>query len=483
MYKTRKKKYARKTVHRVRGGSFTTKLPKLPRYVSDPLKKELYKHSRKHLSPKALSRYLNKIIHEAVGKNNAAAAELLKELAKPLSVKVGDAILKLVPPPGEGVGSGKEGRPIPFTTESSVVKFVGANQLYHGREHKVKFVAGNSHGKWMREMAKANGSTKEKMSDTTEISLDSNARKELTELCGPGRKLEVYFKETLFGVSANQILPYLGGLTSLQSSISSNQTAYIGISNLFSKLTLTSLNKYVPIYVKFRLLKPMLTTISPGEAWNNCFNADLTVQTDGCIPRLSQMTVLDNSDYMRVLAVDYKSAGITGCDNFKANFKVIATKTVKLYAGDRAKVRYDHLFGSGMNLSKIFSMSENTSLFNGNTPLTYILSAQIWGEEVDITSVGTNAGNVIKASAPFKFQVEGERSLKGVQAATNMADSIDSGTTKGFNDMKFAVKIFSNEVVSASGRRWSDSYGNYGINYEVPIMSESVLQEGGSVNV
>ena len=131
---------------------------RVPRSVSDPLIGQLKKIISGSASPEKIDRFIRNVIDKAAGGKSQTAARLLKELSKPLSVKVGESITKLVKTPGEGVTAPLD-TTVPFFTTSINRKVSGSNRLYTATEHKIHFKSGLPTGSWLKSLRKMNGET------------------------------------------------------------------------------------------------------------------------------------------------------------------------------------------------------------------------------------------------------------------------------------------------------------------------------------
>ena len=173
---------------------------RVPRAVSDPIANQLKRIIKGNASPEKIDRFIRNIIDKAAGGKSSTAARLLKELSKPLSVKVGESITKLVKTPGEGVTAPLD-TTVPFSTLQSNRRVSGANRLYNATEHKLHFKSGLPAGQWLKSLKKMNGETTltPVSTITTEQGALSVNRSELVEDFGFNQKLQLMINTDLFG--------------------------------------------------------------------------------------------------------------------------------------------------------------------------------------------------------------------------------------------------------------------------------------------
>lgn len=476
-----KKKKDRKGTLFIRGGAFTVpKNIRVPKYISTPLQKELEKIISTNTSPERISRFITNLITKAAKGKSGTASRILKELAKPVSVKVSEGIAKLVDAPTGGV-SAPEGSMIPVTESLTWKQVSGRNNLYTAKEYKVSFTAGNTSGRWMRDISRTNGTSVVKVSDTTEqYKFGNPVRPNLLITAGANQKKQVMINPVHFGFTAQEVTP-LFSLAALDTSKIHEQKAYGAISNLTSHLTITSLNRYIPMYVKVHLLALTNPSLTVSEAFLQGTNATTVSQANAAMPLYTQQTIAVSNDFYSDVDVDPQSKGVLSSDAFTANFHRVQTKSVKLSAGDRLKIKYDHLFGSGMSLDSLYSVVKDTANYSSTFPITFVVMLEVYGEEVDVYNAST-ISEVIKASAPVAFQLEMSRSRKGVRPLLSSVNQQNqSGTDAGWFASSYAVKVYTKSPVRAQFRRWYDVYQNLDVTYKVPVMSDASEQDAGRV--
>lgn len=462
---------------RMKKSYFSPAIRKVGKDAFDALTNQYIKTVNKHVTPEKAARIMERMIEAAAGGSNQKLAGLLKEISKPLAPAVSGTVVRLITPTVGGV-SGPPNVSIPSFSSGEVRRISGKNSLYTAREHTLSFKAGNSAGKWMREMAKTRSITKEIISDTlSDYQLTSPSRANLVKSVGAGRKLQSIVYPELFGETIQRVNTEFS-VSALDSTTAYEQTLYGAISSLTSKMTLTSLNRYIPMYVRVLLVKNKVTVNDAVGTFADCYNLTTAAQDNGSMPLEAQSTNPNTvPGFTREVSVDPKTPGVKSAENWKNGFDVVYSKTKKLYAGDRLKFTYEHLFGSGVNISKVHGMIKESDDYNSQTQMTYSLMLEVWGEEVDVLEI--SSGNVIKATAPFAFQMEFSKGMKGIQA--DLTKDSTAGVLRGYPVNKYAVKAYSKNLVSTVAKRWNDSYSNLGVTYSVPVMSDAVEQDGGRI--
>lgn len=474
--KRRKKKTIKKLLS-LRGGFATPR--RVPSHISKPLQRELEKIASTNVSPERVSKFIDRLVDRAARGKSSFAVRMLKELAKPASIRISGKVLSLLDSPSEGISS-TPGSPIPAMEEQSKSRISGRNSLYSMSEYKYNFSAGNSSGTWLRGIEKTNGLSIIKDVDSTEnLKLDDANRSLLTVKGGANQKIQISMNLNYFGWTNQEIASHFS-LSSLDTSQIRDQSAYGAIKKLNSKISFTSLNKYVPIFVKLYFLKQIIPNVTTSLAFQSCCNTDINTQENASMPRYWQQAVPSANSYYTYVYVDPKSRGVRGSDNFLTNFEVVKTKKFKLYAGDRLKVNYDHLFGSGVRLDSLYSFLKEAAIFTEATPITYNLMVEIWGEEVDVASINVPQ-NTIKATAPFAIQMEYSKTREGVRPLERAGDQLVSGSPGGWIVASYATKVYTKAPIDTTSRRWYDSYGNLDTTYYVPVMSDATAQSGGQI--
>lgn len=466
----RKKRMPKKTLVRAA-------IPKrLPKQYLDPLQKEGLKLLGKNSTPERVNKFLNFAIDKAARGKSSTAARYLKELSKPLSYDISGRILRMIRTPVSGVVS-PPGVQSVMEESSSIHRLSGANNTLHAREHRINFKTGLNKRRWIKQTIIENGEVNRKLKDTTEdFPLEDLARNALLIKAGANRKMQKMVDPDYFGFSHADLQSFFD-ITSHTGSTIREQIAYGAISKLVSKSTITNMNKYIPVHVKASLLRPKVVGVDPITQWLKCFNTTTTVQIEGAIPLYTQLTnSASSSIFGNTQLVDPKSKGVKASEVFNSSFEVVESKKVKLLSGDRLKINYEHLCGSGVRLDKLHGMQTDTG-FSTKHPVTYMLFLEMWGEEVDVMS-NTSTSQIIKATAPVAVQFEYEKIVHGVRPSTTAADM---QTSAGYTSNHFAVKLYSKSPLVTTNRRWNDSYANLGTTYIVPVMSDSTNRDGGQI--
>lgn len=474
MVKRRKKKRFAKKVFGIRGGS-------IPGYIKTPLVKELQKVASEKASPKKVTSFVEKVIDKAAGGRSSTASRILKELAKPIGVKVADGIMKMADPPTGGVLS-PETVAQPFVASDGVKRISGSNGLYIAREHKVKFSFGPPPGQWLRDMARLGGTNKKVISDTSvDYPLTELERANLNKTYGLNQKLNLAVSTNHFGFTRTDLLSLLD-LNDITSSKLREQSCYASISSLNSNVTITSLNKYVPCYVKLYLCRLKVTKNEWDKIVTYTANtfSDPTVQLEGHMPVYLQQSTISDKHLGESVLVDPKSKGIRSADIWDASVEVVQVKKVKLSAGDRVKVSYQHKTGSGIRVDKLHGMLSNTN-FAAEHPITYCLMVEAWGEEVDAHTVAATT-NVIKGTCPGALQFEFDKSISGSRVPSLPGSAINTGPNQGYLSSHYAIKVYNKDIIeSTTARRYNADYSQLGSLYEIPLMSAAYEVEAGTI--
>lgn len=463
----------------------TPRVPmRLPKSMRDELQKELEKIVKTNTNPERVKTFVDKVIDKAAKGKSHYAAELLKQLAKPLAVKTGEAITRLVLPPEAGATS-PSGTAIPMTSGINVHRISGANKLYTAHEHVIKFTSGSKYGRWMKEMMKTHGTSSVKDAATDEqYLLDDPERDLLTKYAGANQKIQLIPRTAWFGYSSQSFDSAFPNLFALQSSHMREQVAYGAISNLISNCTVTSLNKYFPIYLKVHLVALKNTMVLPRTLIERGSNASIITQDDGAMPLYCQQDVFWNDNFTAGVHVDPKSKGVLASVNFKEMAQIIETRKVKLAAGDRCTINYNHMLPSGLKLDRLYAIRKENDVYAEPVPITYFLMLEAYGEECDVYSATDNA-NVIKATAPLAIQMEFSRYRKGVRPETTATEAFNSASYKGWLSNDWAVKVYTKSPIKSGASRWFGDYSKLNTGgvggYYVPVMSDAAERDAGQV--
>lgn len=458
--------------------------PKLPKRISSkkfkPMAEDIGKMIGTQATPARVERFINVVIDKAVRGKSSTAAAILKRLAKPISVKVSDGIMKVGKPPITGIASPSNVE-VPVLENNSIRRVSGYNNLYNAKEHKVNFTVGGPPGKWLRSCKINNGEISRLLNDSSvDYPLDHTNRGLFTKFVGFNQKLVYAVDTNFFGFEPSQLESYVGQ-TTFDSSLSKEQKAYAAISKLSSYMTITSLNKYVPVYVKLYLCRHKV----PSDTWTDLITStvsnSLVTQGDGLMPIYLQQT-LPASDILGSYAyVDPKSKGIRSADTFNLNAEIISTKKIKLPAGDRIKVSYDHLCPSGVRVDKIHGINRDVD-YRSDSAITYCMFMEIWGEEVDAYSLALDSsGKVMKGTSTSVIQFEFSKKMYGSVPATIPLRAQNLGADEGYDTTQFLIKVYSDMLTQNTTRRYFSPYSSLGVDYEIPIMSDSTSESAGRI--
>ena len=441
----------------------------------------------KNVTKKQVRQVVSAVVVASAAGNRDKAAKILKAMAAEQVVKIASDNLKIANPPTDGV-MGAADQLIPTSTGLTTSMISGKNGLYTAKVHKVHFECGNKAGSWMRSLKKTNGVHKKVVYDTIKrLGLDAPGRMDLVKQVGINQKMQLAVSNTNFGFTQAEIVNLFSMLT-FQNSSYANQRVYGAISKLSSEAVITSLNKYVPTYVKVSLVR--LDTLD--TAWLSAFtegiNTFITAQDNGAMPVLYQQNALSlTGDLGASVTVDPITPGIRASDKIKNSFDIIASKTVKLYAGDRLELSYDHHSGPGVRLDKIHGAFTDGST-DAFSPVTYSLMIESWGETVDAHRYVMNATDpisVIKATCPHSLQFEFKKKVEGMNVDLNSLEAQDDGLTNGWLDTSFATRIYSDKPIELDTvQRYNQNYSfmnlaNTTTGYVVPVMSDADITKAG----
>jgi hypothetical protein len=455
-------------------------IPKrFPKKTFAPYASQIGKAIGSKATPDRLLKFMNTAIDYVVRGKSETAKRILKELAKPMAIKVGNEIYKLTNPPVAGVASPSSDPQI-LGVEDSWKQVSGTNHLYTAREYRLNITSGRSKRGWLSSIEKTNGRVNVKTVDTTELyHLDDAARSNLTKVAGIGRKTQQLINSNLFGWTFQDLRTYFS-MTTYDTSNIREQVAYGAVTKLNSKMTITNLNKYVPTYIKVNLVRNKVVGSDPINSYRGCINSVDTIQVDGAMPLYIQQGSIPAETILgQRVFVDPKSKGIKSSEIFKAGFEIVESKQFKLAAGDRLKINYDHLCGSGVRLDKLHGIERDSS-FSDKHPVTYLAMIETWGEEVD-AYLTLDASRVIKATAPTSIQFETSKTIYGVMPSESALQLQNSSGYKGYLSESFAIKLYSKSPLVTTTRRYYDFHSNLGTVYKVPVMSDAVEQSAGQI--
>jgi hypothetical protein len=262
-------------------------------------------------SPEKIDRFIRNVIDKAAGGKSQTAARLLKELSKPLSVKVGESITKLVKTPGEGVTAPLD-TTVPFFTTSINRKVSGSNRLYTATEHKIHFKSGLPTGSWLKSLRKMNGETTATTVSTitTDQGPLSTEREALVEDFGFNQKLQLMVNTDLFGFPLSELYSEFE-LSTLDSSTIADQVVYGAVSRLRSIATVTNLNRYVPVKLKLHLCRISNLFVNYATAFDEGLNDVLGTQVEGAMPERWQLSFNNSTNYLGIRTlVDPATSGV-----------------------------------------------------------------------------------------------------------------------------------------------------------------------------
>jgi hypothetical protein len=456
---------------------------RVPKSISGPMERELQRLLKEKTSPAKVDKFIRTLIDKAARGKSSTATRLLKELSKPLSVKLGSEILKLTKTPGEGVTAPLDSE-VPFSTNLTVRNISGANRLYAASEHKVNFKSGLPEGRWLRNLKQSNGESvlttvSTIVSDQGSLSVN---RTELVQDFGFNQKLQLMVNTDLFGFTINEMYNEFK-LSTLDSSHVADQIVYGAVSKLSSMVTITNLNRYVPAKLKLHLCRITNNFVNYATAFDEGLNDVSGTQIEGAMPEKWQLSFNNTTNYLGIRTlVDPATKGIKAAPSWRTNIEIVDTCKVKLSAGDHAFVKYVHELGRGLRVDKIYGMEEDNTV-SSNHPITYVLFIEAEGEKVEAVS-NTDSNKIYKGTSIGSLSFEFKKQITGSRPVVETIDMQNAGSYKGWRGENYAIRVYSKrsqlpDTSKTFNVDFVDVKAGVGGTHNIPIMSDAIETEAG----
>lgn len=324
----------------------------------------------------------------------------------------------------------------PLSLERKSVKTTMSNNAFDKRTiHHMKFNTGFKPTNPIFRLAKNNGTIYQTLIDTKQ-SWKTAERVFLNHACGfnsrafiiPPRDSFVSVRdvvEDIFGLS--------GTLTPTNELISGSR--YGALMSVVSQFMIHNQSAYMPCKVVAHLCqfdhpRSNLATEINQYFETQVFNADVSVQTNGALPVFYQHgssvgEQISSDSFKRTVHCDvsYKGKGLYDSANFKNNFTIVKTESVRLEAGDFLNLMHTHECGPGVDLGKLHLLYNQQNNMK-NAPFSFFTVFELQGYECEGLYKATDALHTYIGKSPAYISYEFKKSyLAAAEAAYPNAGS------------------------------------------------------------
>jgi hypothetical protein len=327
--------------------------------------------------------------------------------------------------------------------EFSSVRKPSADAAVPGRTYVSKFHTGNRNSSLAKRLSREHGTKKIWTYDSMVNDQNSTVfRPKLQVRHGFNQKSQVFFNPEVAWWTIGELSTEMN-LSLNKTDALTQQTLYAQINHMVQRFTLTNSNAYLPVVVKIHLCD-FSKVNSARSQFSGCYSANAAIadQTEGRMP--NQMLFSRTVDTYRVQSlVDPASSGFRSAEEGKANIKVVKTFTKKLQPNDTWIFDHYHHFGSGMNVTKLLGLIEDTDVDN-NTPISYAPIFEQVGRLCEAVNDGVdgNSQSRYTGTAPgtvhFEFKRGYEKVLSPTRNRWNLPGETDTFDTEGFYIRSFA---------------------------------------------
>ena len=406
---------------------------------------------------------------------------------KATSAKLKDATFGLM----EGLSEGILGKDdiSPYYQKMKTRLQSGSNYTFNSKYHKIKVVTGRDQSKSIKALAKRNGTSKIMFNNSMRTKTAIADRVELTTDTGFNQKQQILVNPQSFGWSQSQIFSYFN-LSTFMSSAVKEQICYGLATSFGSVCRLTNVNQFLPVNVKFHLIKLMAPSMTVRELMSASAHSDITaIQQEGKMAKQFQLTNTSlgttNSPLFTV-NVDPNSRGIFASDAFKSIAKIVHTKSIKLFTGDTAEFENVERTGAGVRLDKTHGM-DTMSGMETDYPVTYFLGIEINGPMVEAINA-TNADARYLGTGPSTVSFEFKKYSTGIVDAEDVVNSINPSGSEGFISTNFMIRRYTKLQIGSTAPRIINfspdnilqaSSGGTVDQIYIPVMSDKSVQAVG----
>lgn len=367
------------------------------------------------------------------------AKSVILAAAKGCAIEVGRSVVEKVLSPNNEYTSQID-EPTVATTQTSVRKNTGVNQITNSKLHNILFQTGKMPTTSVKRVNRQHGTMTIPVKDTDMQTTTDGTRNELTVDTGFNQKTVAIFGEQ-YGYWSIEDLFNLYDLTNFQISKNEVQHAYGNTEYLETFLKFSNSNSFLPLKLKIHMCRLIATSVRPRTAFDACFTTNLSA-----VPDVKQMPLQDQQEALVQFAntlsyvnVSPKSRSWRDSMSGQAHIQIVKSYSKTLGAGDILHFKHRHHTGPGVRLNELiadYSLGSNKSIYSA---VSYFPILEIMGLPCEIMKA--NASQVrLTGTSPVNLTIGCKKTVKlGLASMTNVEYA--QLNNEGWNS-PYGVRVF-----------------------------------------
>lgn len=415
------------------------------------------------------------------------AKKVLLAAAKGCAVEVGRSVVEKVLSPNNEYTSQID-EPTMATTQTSVRRNTGVNQITNSKLHNILFQTGRMPTTSIKRVNKQNGTLTIPIQDTDTDTTTDLIRNELTVDAGFNQKTVFTFGK-LYGYWSIEDIFNLYDLSTFQVSKNEVQHAYGNTEYLETFLKFSNSNSFLPLKLKIHMCRLIATSVRPRTAFDACFSTNLAATPD--VKQMpwqdQQQAIVRYTNTLSLVNVSPKSRSFRDSMSGQAHIQIVKSYSKTLGAGDILHFKHRHHTGPGVKLNELITDYSEGSNKSVDSAISYFPIIEVMGLPCEIMKA--DAPQVrMTGTSPINLTIGCKKSVKlGLASMTNTEFALLDN--EGWYS-PYGVRVF-----KSSNTLRSDSLdlnrlqfvtptdivtsGNTVGKWKVPILSSDTIQFAG----
>lgn len=367
------------------------------------------------------------------------AKSVILAAAKGCAIEVGRSVVEKVLSPNNEYSSQID-EPTIATTQTSVRRNTGVNQITNSKLHNILFQTGKNVTTSVKRMNKQNGTLNIPIVDTDTATTTDVVRKELTMETGFNQKT-VFTLGEHYGFWCIEDIFNLYDLSAFKVSKNEVQHAYANTEYLETLLKFSNSNSFLPLKLKIHMCRLIATSVRPRSAFGACFSTNLA-----SVPDVKQMPLQDqqeglvaHAETLSYVNVSPKSGSFRDSMSGQAHIQIVKSYSKTLGAGDILHFKHRHHTGPGIRLNELiadYSAGSNKSV---DSAISYFPIVELMGFPCEVAKANANQVRMTGTS-PVNLTIGCKKSIKlGLSSMTNLDHA--TVTNEGWNS-PYGVRVF-----------------------------------------
>jgi hypothetical protein len=360
---------------------------------------------------------------------------------------------------------------VPYSLGTSVIN------VDQTKVHIIRFDVGRPSTKSVLEAEKMHGSSNIQISNSLSDNTSTESRSYLSKSFGFNQKS----MDFLYGRFYVRMIEYEKLYNILKWEIPDfcEQVPYGLAKEEYANLKIRNSNTYHKIKFKVHRVKINDDDVDNWILYGKVVNQITTKQSDGCIPKVYQITDIEKSNQYLNSVLLYAGATLNMSSNFKTQATIVKTFSKTLNPGDTLDFRMKNHLGPGIrfDIAKSYILG---GAAKGDQPSSYSMIVEAEGTPCE--GMRTIDKSVFQGTSSGYYNYEYKTGITVVRNSPIVSNPTDLG--EGF-DNKYAVRIYTREFLKVPPISFAaDSIGKPGEpNKEFVIMSTSREEPVYSSNI